>query len=227
MPRPLAALCVVLLCAGATAQSSPPTRPTTKPTSQPFQSEIEAFEAADRAHPAAPGGVMFLGSSSIRLWKGLAEDFPNLPVVNRGFGGSTIPDSTRYTDRIVVPHKPRLIVFYAGDNDIAAGHSPERVLTDFKAFVSGLHERLPETRLLFISIKPSPSRAKFFPEAKEANRLVREFIETDPKLAYVDVWTPMLGEDGQPREELFGPDRLHMNRKGYELWTSILRPLVK
>jgi len=230
MTRPLSAVCLIaLLCAAAaaTAQTSPAARPTTKPTSQPFQNEIEAFEAADRAHPPTPGGVMFLGSSSIRLWKTLAEDFPDLRVVNRGFGGSTVPDSTRYADRVVVPHRPRLIVYYEGDNDIAAGHSPERVLADFKAFVSLLHERLPETRLLFISIKPSPSRAKVAAQAKEANRLVREFIATDPKLAYVDVWTPMLGADGQPREELFGPDRLHMNRKGYELWTSILRPLVK
>jgi lysophospholipase L1-like esterase len=228
MTRPLSALCLIaLLCAVASAQTPPSTRPTTKPTSQPFQNEIEAFEAADRAHPPTPGGIMFFGSSSIRLWKTLAEDFPDLPVVNRGFGGSTVPDSTRYTDRVLVPHKPRLIVYYEGDNDIAAGHSPERVVADFKAFVSLLHERLPETRLLFISIKPSPSRAKVAEQAKEANRLVREFISTDPKLAYVDVWTPMLGPDGRPREELFGPDRLHMNRKGYELWRSILRPLVK
>jgi lysophospholipase L1-like esterase len=231
MTRPLSAVCLIaLLCAAAaaaTAQTSPAARPTTKPTSQPFQNEIEAFEAADRAHPPTPGSVMFLGSSSIRLWKTLAEDFPDLRVVNRGFGGSTVPDSTRYADRVVVPHRPRLIVYYEGDNDIAAGHSPERVLADFKAFVSLLHERLPETRLLFISIKPSPSRAKVAAQAKEANRLVREFIASDPKLAYVDVWTPMLGTDGQPREELFGPDRLHMNRKGYELWASILRPLVK
>ena len=229
MTRPVAALCLLAaLCSVAPAQStSPATRPTTKPTSQPFQNEIEAFEAADRAHPPAPGGVMFLGSSSIRLWKTLAEDFPDVRPVNRGFGGSTIPDSTRYFGRIVVPHKPRLIVFYAGDNDIAAGHAPERVFADFRSFVSLLHERLPDTRLLFISIKPSPSRAKLAPQGKEANRLIREYIATDPKLAYVDVWTPMLGEDGQLREELFGPDRLHMNRKGYVLWTSILGPIVK
>src|SRR4051812_3699231 len=163
------------------ATTQPTVKPTTKPTSQPFQKEIEAFEAADRAHPSAPGGVMFLGSSSIRLWKTLAEDFPAVSPVNRGFGGSTVPDSTRYFDRIVAPHKPRLIVFYAGDNDIAAGHAPERVLGDFKAFVSLLHGRLPDTRLLFIAIKPSPSRAKFATQSQEANRLVREFIETDPK----------------------------------------------
>jgi len=239
MIRSLFGLCLLLAsCTVVPAQQQqqqqqpapatrPTTKPTTKPTSQPFQNEIEAFEAADRAHPPSPGGVMFLGSSSIRLWKTLAQDFPDVRLVNRGFGGSTIPDSTRYAARIVLPHKPRLIVFYAGDNDIAAGHPPERVLADFKAFVSLLHERLPDTRLIFIAIKPSPSRAKFATQSQEANRLVREFIETDPKLTYVDVWTPMLGEDGQPREELFGPDRLHMNRKGYELWTSILAPLVK
>ena len=213
--------------ADTTPATRPATVPATKPAGPPFLKDIEAFEAADRKHPPAPGGVLFLGSSSIVKWKTLAQDFPGVPVINRGFGGSTIPDSVRYAPRIVTPYKPRLIVFYAGDNDLAAGHSPERILADFKDLVAIVHKDLPDTRLLFVAVKPSPARAKLFDKAREANRMVREYAEKDPKLGYVDVWTPMLGDDGKAREELFSPDHLHMNAKGYELWTSIIGPRLK
>ena len=171
--------------------------------------------------------MLFVGSSSIRKWTTVAADFPGIPVINRGFGGSTIPDSTRYASRIVVPYKPRMIVFYAGDNDLAAGHSPQRVADDFKAFAEAVHKELPDTPIQFISIKPSLARVKLLDKVKESNRLILEYIATDKQLGYVDAYTPMLGEDGKPRPELFVEDGLHMNRKGYELWTSLITPLVK
>jgi lysophospholipase L1-like esterase len=213
--RRLLPIACLLACAAA---------PATRPTSQPFESEIKAFEAADRKQMPPSGGVLFVGSSSIRLWKTLTQDFPDSVVINRGFGGSKIPDSTRYAPKIVLPYKPKTIVLYAGDNDLAQGRSPQGVLEDFKAFVRTVHAELPQTRVLFIAVKPSPARWKIVEQQREANRLVREFTQTDPKrLGYIDVFTPMLGEDGQPRPELFVKDQLHLSPKGYELWTALVR----
>jgi lysophospholipase L1-like esterase len=192
----------------------------------PWEDAIRAFEAGDRAAPPAPGGIVFVGSSSIRLWK-LSESFPDLPVINRGFGGSFISDSVRFAPRIVVPYKPRLVVFYAGDNDVAAGKSPETLLEDFKSFASSVLETLPSVRIIFISIKPSPSRWHLIETVRRANELIRAFTQTDSRLAFLDVVAPMLGADGKPRQELFVEDRLHMNAEGYRLWTSLLRPLIE
>jgi lysophospholipase L1-like esterase len=194
----------------------------------PFENEIRAFEAADAKSSPAPGGVLFVGSSSIRLWKNLADDFPGVPVINRGFGGSQIRHSTLYADRIVLPYKPKTIVFYAGDNDLAAGRKPEQVLGDFKDFVAAVHKSLPDTLIYFLSVKPSLKRWHLVEQQREANRLVKAFAEASGgKIAYVDVFTPMLTADGKPRPELLGPDGLHMTRAGYELWRDIVKPLLQ
>jgi lysophospholipase L1-like esterase len=207
----------------ALVAAAPATRPATQP-GLPFDKEIEAFEAADRKQMPPTGGVLFLGSSSIRLWKTLEADFPGVAVINRGFGGSKIPDSTRYAPRIVLPYRPKTIVFYAGDNDLAAGATPQRVLEDFRQFAATVHAKLPQTRILFIAVKPSPRRWSIVDRQREANRLVREFTQADPKrLGFIDVFTPMLGEDGKLRPELFAWDALHLSPKGYELWTSIVK----
>ena len=192
-----------------------------------FEPEIRRFEEADREQKPAAGGVLFVGSSSIRLWKSLAEDFPSVRVVNRGFGGSHLEDSVDFAERIVFRHRPRLIVLYAGDNDLESGKSPAVVLEDFKRFVAVVHGKLPRTRIAFISIKPSPARWHLADKAREANRLVKEFTATDRRLDYIDVFTPMLGPDGQPRGELFVGDRLHMNEAGYALWRSVVAPHIK
>lgn len=224
----LALVCLLPLLTLSHARAAT-TKPAAGPSTRPagFEKEIEAFEAADAKKAPPQGAVLFLGSSSIRKWTTLADDFPGIQVINRGFGGSTIPDSTKYASRIVIPYKPRIIVFYAGDNDIAAGHKPERVLSDFKTFVATVRPALPKTRILFIAIKPSPSRVKLLDQGTKANRLIREYIATDPTLGYVDIVTPMLDGEGKPRAELFLADRLHMNHKGYALWTSIITPLLK
>lgn len=193
----------------------------------PFESEIRAYEAADAKSAPAPGGVLFVGSSSIRLWKTLAEDFPNVPILNRGFGGSTIAQSTNYADRIVLPYKPKTIVFYAGDNDLAAGTTPEQVLANFKAFAEKVHDTLPDTRIHFISIKPSIARWKLVDKIRRANALVRDYCESSQTLGYVDVFTPMLGDDGKPRPELLGPDGLHMTRAGYEVWRDKVKRVLQ
>ncbi|TAL74335.1 MAG: hypothetical protein EPN56_12100 [Rhodanobacter sp.] len=191
-----------------------------------WNADIAAFEAADRSNPPPPGAVLFIGSSSIRFWKELAADFPNVRTINRGFGGSEIADSTFFADRIVAPYHPRAIVMYAGDNDIAAGNRPQQVRDDFAAFVRKARAVDPGVPIAFIAIKPSIARKSLLPQIRAANALVRAYAATQKQVTYLDVFTPMLGRDGQPQTRWFIQDGLHMNRAGYELWTSIVRPWV-
>ena len=188
--------------------------------------EIAAFVADDEAHPFAPGGIVFVGSSSIRLWD-LASAFPGRPVLNRGFGGTQIPDSVRHVDRLVLRHKPAIVVFYAGDNDLSSGRTPQQVLTDFQAFVGRIHETLPATRIAFIGIKPSLARWALVDKVREANALVRDACNSDDRLGFVDVDGPMIGWDGKPRADLFVKDGLHLSPKGYALWNVLVTPFLE
>jgi lysophospholipase L1-like esterase len=162
------------------------------------------------------------------LWD-LAKSFGDLePLpINRGFGGSQIVDATHFAKRLVLKHKPRVVVFYSGDNDIASGMSATEVVSDFSAFCKRIHAELPGTRIVFIAIKPSPARWKFAQEQQAANERIRQLCEDSKRLAFVDVWAPMLGDDGQPRRELFVDDMLHLNAAGYELWTKLVRPALE
>ena len=191
-----------------------------------WEKDIAAFEMSDRTNPPPQNGILFIGSSSIRLWTNLAKDFPGKPVINRGFGGSEIADSVHFADRIVIPYRPRLIVMYAGGNDINAKKTPERVAADFKAFVEKVHKALPETRIAYISIAPNPARWAQVENVRKANQMIREYTETDARLAFIDVFTPMLGEDGTPSRDIYRPDRLHMNEKGYSMWKEIIAPYL-
>lgn len=205
-------------CRANTAEAAGPER---------WEPEIRAFEAADRTNPPPQGGILFIGSSSIRLWKTLAQDFPEYPVINRGFGGSQIADSVHYAHRIVVPYAPRLIVMYAGGNDINAGKSPEQVCADFWTFVQTVRRHLPETRIAYISIAPNPARWAQVDQVRAANACIQALCRTNAHLAFIDVFPHMLGPDGQPRPELFSADRLHMNAQGYALWTRLVRPFLE
>jgi lysophospholipase L1-like esterase len=193
---------------------------------QPFEDEIAQFEASDRLSPPAKGAVLFVGSSSIRIWPNLRADFPEVDVLQRGFGGSTLSQVDHYAPRIVLPYCPGLIVLYAGDNDLAEGRTPEDILSDFKAFVALVRRPMPNTRIIFVSIKPSTARLTLLDKMRAANGLVRAYIATDPSLTYVDVFTPMLEPSGLPRAELFQSDGLHMNAKGYAIWRNLLQPVV-
>ena len=187
---------------------------------------ISAFEASDQAHAPAAGSILFIGSSSIEHWKSLAADFPEVNVINRGFGGSVISDSTFFADRIVAPYHARAIVMYAGDNDLQEGSSPEQVRNDFAAFVHKARAVDPGVPIAFIAIKPSVARAVLLPKIRQANALVRAYAATQKGVTYLDAFTPLLGKDGRPQPELFGADGLHMNRKGYLLWISVIKPWV-
>ena len=193
---------------------------------EPFQQEIAAFERQDLLSPSPAGATLFLGSSTLRLWPDLARDFPSLAVLNRGFGGSQIEDAIRYAPRIAIPCNPATLVFYAGDNDLASGKSPAAVFADFQRLVALLLDALPTTRILFLSIKPSPCRAHLLDAIRQTNALVRGFCLATPRLQFIDVFTPMLDPQDAPRGELFTEDGLHMNPNGYALWTQILAPLL-
>jgi lysophospholipase L1-like esterase len=210
---------------GASAQSLAPHA--VSPDSQ-WEESIARFVAVDRDHAPKPGGVVFVGSSSIRLWNDLETSFRDAPVIlKRGFGGSKMSDCTRYLDRLVIPYKPRLVLLYAGDNDLAEGGSPQDVLRNFVKFVEDIHKELPTTRIAYISIKPSPARAALIPRVRETNELIRRYIAVAHNLEFIDVFTPMLDASGLPRAELFRADALHLNGAGYALWKTIIAPHVR
>lgn len=190
-----------------------------------WEKAIAEFEAQDRDHPVAPGGILFLGSSSIRMWE-LGKWFPDMPVLNRGFGGSEVSDSLFFFDRVVLPYRPSSIVFYAGDNDIAKSKSAETVTKDFSALATKVWEHFPETRILFIGIKPSTARWNLYPEMKKVNEAIRRMAQSETRLIFVDVESVMLGEDGLPRPDFLQKDGLHMTDAGYAAWTKLVSPLL-
>jgi lysophospholipase L1-like esterase len=205
-----------------TAWSAPEHR-----SSAEFEQEIRAFEAEDAKAPPRPGEVLFVGSSSIRAWSSLVEDSKPHAVRNRGFGGARIRNIIDFGRRMVLPYAPSRIVFFAGTNDIDAGASAREVLADFKLFVAGVHEMLPETRIAFLSITTSPARFEQVATVREANRLIREYVATQPKLTFIDVFSAMLDSEGRPRAELYVEDRLHLSREGYALWSAQIRPFLR
>jgi len=191
-----------------------------------WEKAIAAFERQDKERPPPQDAILFAGSSSIRRWD-LPKSFPDLAVINRGFGGSELADSVHFAGRIILKHRPRLVVLYAGDNDIAAGKTPERVFADFKAFVRTVHKELPKTRIVFVSIKPSILRWGLWDKMRKANALIEAYCKDGERLAYIDVAGPMLGSNGKPRPELFVKDGLHLSDDGYRLWASLLKPHLK
>jgi hypothetical protein len=191
-----------------------------------WEEEIDAFEAADRLAPPSPRGILFVGSSSIREWPHLQSDFPGMRLLQRGFGGAEIEHVIHFADRIVFPYRPHIIVFYAGENDLFNGKTPQRVFADYKAFVALIRAQLPNTRIVFISIKPSPSRWSIADKIRQTNELIKGFIAKDPHSLFVDVYSPLLGTGGLPRPDLFQADRLHLNEDGYRIWRAHLEPAI-
>lgn len=192
-----------------------------------WKDAIDAFTKADAVHPPAPGGVVFVGSSSILKWTSLEKDFPGLPVLNRGFGGSELTDSVFYADRIVTPYKPRAVVVYAGENDLWADQTPENVHDNFRAFCVKVHAVVPDARILFIALKPSPSRVRIRDKVILTNALIAADCAKDKRLVFVDVYTPMLDANGKDRPELFVDDMLHMKPAGYAVWTPAVAKALK
>jgi len=192
-----------------------------------FEKEIQDFENADRKQFPPPGAIVCIGSSSMKGWHStIVNDLAPLTIIPRGFGGSSMNDALQYVDRIVIPYKPRAVAVYEGDNDIADGISPEKIRDTFRAFVEKVHQQLPETRIYFLSIKPSIGRWKLWPQMEAANRLIENYCSGERRLVYVDMGSAMLDANKQPRKDLFQPDNLHMTRAGYEIWRDVLKPVL-
>lgn len=194
----------------------------------PFETEIQAFEKADRASPPPRHPILFTGSSSIRFWDNLGDYFPHKPVLQRGFGGSQLNDVLRYADRVIIAYHPKQIVLYAGENDIATGNlTGQQTYTRFVTLFEHVRRKLPGVPFIFISIKPSPSRRKFFTEVDKANSLIQHYLATQRNARFVDIRPVMLQNNGQPVPALFKSDSLHMLPEGYQRWAKVLRPYLK
>jgi lysophospholipase L1-like esterase len=186
-----------------------------------FEKEIAAFEAKDKTMFPTAGGNLFVGSSSIRLWK-LEQSFPKHTCLNRGFGGSQMHEVNHFFDRIVKPYNPAFIVLYAGDNDLAKKRSVDLVVSDYEEFVKRTRALWPDVPIVFLGIKPSPQRWALRDKAQEVNQRVAKLAAAGHKQLIVDAWSEFLGENGEPREEFYMPDKLHLSPTGYVIWAKHL-----
>jgi lysophospholipase L1-like esterase len=193
-----------------------------------WEASIRSFEAQDRRQPPSTGMIVFTGSSSFTLWSSMERDLLPLPVLNRGFGGAKINDVVHYADRIVIPYRPRAIVLFAGTNDIAPPKpaTAQEVFDGYLSFVQHIQAVLPETPIYYVAITPSASRWKLWSVAREANRLIREHVKSDPRLRFIDLTDHLLGSNGKPNRSLYRIDRLHPNKKGYAQWTVVIKPVL-
>jgi lysophospholipase L1-like esterase len=190
-----------------------------------WEKDIAAFEASDRTNPPPQGCILFVGSSSIRLWRTLAQDFPDLPVVNRGFGGSQVADSWTYADRIIFPYRPKQVIIYAGTNDLNDKKKPEIVFGDFVALVKKIRKGAPGARIGFIAAAPTHARWGIIEQFKEFNSLVKAYCQRH-NVDYIDVYPLMLGLDGKPKNDIFVKDGLHLNENGYAIWREAVAPYL-
>jgi lysophospholipase L1-like esterase len=194
----------------------------------PFWDDIKKFKSTDSINTPPENAILFIGSSSFTMWKGLQDSFPAYTVINRGFGGSTLPDQIRYENKIIFPYKPRQIVIYCGENDIASSDSitGEIVLRRFRQLYNDIREKYPHVMVSYISMKPSPSRWSMKERLITGNSLINQFLDGQPNAHFINIWDVMIGPDGRPKEELFTKDMLHLNQKGYALWKQIIEPYL-
>ena len=192
-----------------------------------YEQEIQQFEKMDSQEMPPTGAVLFTGSSSIRMWETLAEDFAPLPVINRGFGGSTLPEVLHYAERINFKYEPKLIVLYCGENDIAEGTTPIEAFQHFKKYIGETEKNLAGVPIIFVSAKPSVARWELWKKYEQFNELAQRFATARPNLHYVDISPTLLDKNGEPDPKLFIEDGLHMNGRGYGKWVRALKPLVE
>jgi lysophospholipase L1-like esterase len=218
--RKVAALFVVLM-----SISAAPTQPAAHNFAR-WEKQIAEIEQRHRDNPPARGGIVFVGSSTIKRWKSLADDFAGHNVINCGFGGSQIVDATHFADRIIIPYEPSMVFLRSGGNDIHAGKSAQQVFADYQAFARKIHAALPNTVIVFIGLSPAPVRWDEREANKQLNTLVQQFTLQTPNLAYVDGYDMTIAPDGTARNELFVADQLHFNADGYKLLTGRVRPFL-
>jgi lysophospholipase L1-like esterase len=193
-----------------------------------FWDDIEAFRKRDSIEMPAPNQVLFVGSSSFTLWTDVQTYFPSVPILNRGFGGSSLIDLLRYKEEVIFKYKPKQIVMYCGENDFAANDtvSVQTVVGRFKQLFGVTRQRLGNISFVYVSMKPSPSRKHLMPKFAKANAEIRSFLKKYRNTAFVDVYQSMLKPDGSPMTDIFLEDNLHMNAKGYAIWQKLLAPYL-
>ena len=222
----IAATCALFVCGGALRAQQP--QQAAAPDPNRWEPAIKTFEDADTLNPPVKGGIVFYGASSIVRWN-LDESFPDLKgsTVNRGFGGSDMSDAARYASRVVLPHAPRVVVLYPGENDIARGVKADAISASFQQFYHTVHTALPQTRFIVIGLKPTPVRWQFDEEMKRTNTLLEAYCKTQTTCVYVNVRPDMMGADAKPKPELYVADGEHMTPEGYKIWTRLVAPLLK
>ena len=197
------------------------------PDPERFRGAIDAYLAAEADAAPPKGAIVATGSSSILFWRGrIKEDLAPLTVIPRGFGGSTMPDLRHFLAELVLRHAPRAVLIYEGDNDVAFGATSEQILEHFDAIVATIRERLPSTRIYILAVKPSVARWHLWDVMRTTNALFAARADADPLLTYIDIATPMLNAAGEPREDIFVKDMLHMNAAGYDIWREVVRPAL-
>lgn len=195
----------------------------------PFWEEIQNFKKQDKLNPPAKNQVLFVGSSSFAMWTDVQKYFPGYKIINRGFGGSSLPDVIRYVKDIIIPYKPKQVVIYCGENDLAASDTvtSQMVLDRFKKLFVLIRKNLPRVPVVFVSLKPSPSRQHLMPKMVAANRLIKNYLAKNTATVFVDVYHKMLKRNGEPMDDIFLEDKLHMNAKGYAIWQKAIKPYLK
>ncbi|WP_207420371.1 GDSL-type esterase/lipase family protein [Desertivirga brevis] len=192
-----------------------------------WEKEISAFEKQDAEKTGRQKVIIFTGSSTIRRWSDINTYFPGKLILNRGFGGSHASDLLYFADRITGDNKIKQILIYEGDNDLAAGKTVERVVDDLKKIVKHYRYNYPRATISILSIKPSPARQKYLTQIKEVNKQMQIFMASGKRYQFIDVFNPLLKEDGNPKEEIFVPDGVHMDMEGYKLWAEAIRPYLE
>ena len=194
----------------------------------PFFDEVQAYRKQDSISVPPRNAILFIGSSSFRLWKNMQDDFPGYTIINRGLGGSSLPDIIHYADEMIFAYKPKQIIIYCGDNDLAASDTvtAETVVKRFSELFELIRNRMPDIPVVCVSIKPSPSRERLLPAMMLANKTIKEFLKTKPHTAFADVFSEMMSSDGKIRTDIFLEDKLHMNAKGYAIWIKTITPYL-
>jgi lysophospholipase L1-like esterase len=200
--------------------------PAAVPSDNRFEKNVLAYEAADKSAPPPPNAILLAGDSQFFRWKTLADDLPGYTVVNRGIDSFQTSDLVHFTERLVLPHRPRFIVLHVGGNDVNNGKTPEQILADFKTFVAKVRAVMPNVPIAFSSITPGPGRWTQAAQRKQANQVIKNYVATEKGLHFIDLWDAMLTPDGQPREDLWVEDRIHPNQAGYQIRVRIMRPLL-
>jgi len=194
----------------------------------PFWEDIQAFKKKDSINPPAKEQILFVGSSSFTNWTDVQKYFRKYKIINRGFGGSSLPDVIRYADEIIIPYHPKQIVIYCGENDLAASDTvtADMVLIRFVKLFEFIRKKLPKVHIAFVSIKPSPARQRLMSQMLTANSKIKNYLSENEKTAFVDVYHKMLDKNGRPKDNIFKEDLLHMNAKGYAIWKKAIKPYL-